>query len=186
MNRRMVALLLVLAVAGAMASPVEAKKKRKSKPKPVVVTYNMAWVSGCGGSGYLTLKGTPSPDPCALYFPELGNSYSFPAIDGKPFKLNAKKPITVDFTLSTVAHVQAEFEAVLDADVSGKSKTIASATQTVTGQGDTAMHFDLEPDAALDKGKIDNLNLTISWTNGVAYSQINFEAGAPVVINGFK
>jgi hypothetical protein len=183
-------LVLALALAGLIAAPVDAKRRRKPrKLRPKVVTYQMNWGGDCAGGGYLGLETVPNPDSCALYFPELGNSYSFPATEALGFKLNAKKTVTVDFTLNHVASVAADFEAVLEGTVNGKTKEFASQTQTITAATNaqaTPVHFDLDPADTLHKGKVSALYLTVSWTNGVTYSTINFDAGAPVVVHGYK
>jgi hypothetical protein len=149
----------------------------------------MNWGGDCAGSGYLALAPAPNPDACALYFPGLGDSYSFPSSEGTPFVLDATKPIPVDFVLSHVASAQAAFEAVLTATIKGESTPIASANQTIlVGMSGmpTPVHFDLEPDAALNNAVVTGLALTISWTDGFSYSTIDFDAGATVIINGAK
>ena len=178
---------LVVALAGLVVSPVEAKKRKKAVP--VQVTYYMNWFGDCAGSGVLGLETVPNPDACALYFPGLGDSFSFPGSEGFPFALDVSKPITVDFSLSTVVTVAADFEVVLEGTIGDEDKVIASGTQTVlaaTNANPPAVHYDLEPDAALDKAQITHLTLTISWTNGATYSTIDFDAAPNLVINGFK
>jgi hypothetical protein len=187
MARRMTALVLIVALAGLIASPVEAKKKRK--PAPVAVTYYLNWLGDCAGSGFMALEPAPNPDSCALFFPGLGDTYSFPGSEGLPFALDATEPITVDFGLGTVASVAAEFEAVLSGTVDGEDKQIASGTQTVVaaGPGTTPVHFDLEADPALDNTSVTALTLTINWTGGVTYSSMQLEeGGANMVIHGIK
>jgi hypothetical protein len=189
MVRRITALILVAALAGLVVSPAEAKKKKKKAPAPVAITYYMNWMGDCAGGGYLALVATPNPDDCALYFPGLGETYSFPGSEGTPFALDATKPITVDFQLITVVTAAAEFEAVLTGTINGEEKPIASATQTViagTSAARVPLHFDLEPDAALNNAQITGLNLTINWTSGVTYSTIDFDSGATMVVNGLK
>ncbi len=190
MVRRVAAVLLVLALAGAVAGPATAKKK-KPKPKPpvaVATTYHMNWEGDCAGAGFLSLTATPNPDSCALFFPELGSTYGFAGSEGLPFALDATQPATVDFTLDSVISAAAEFEALLSAEVNGEQVDVASATATVTAANQsTALHFDLEPDAALDKAVPAGLNLTITWTDGVTYSQMDLNgAPASLVIHGFK
>jgi hypothetical protein len=184
MFRRITAALLVVALAGLMPASVEAKKTKK--PKGVEVVLQMNWQGDCAGSGYLAAETIPNPDDCALFFPGLGDTYSFHDIEGTAFKLNAKKGMTVDFSLSSVVTVAADFEAVLNGTVGGKDVTIASATDQMTSVVDEEIHFDLEPDKKLHKKKVSSLNLTITWTNGVTYSSIDFNAGAPVVMYGYK
>ena len=185
MVRRITAFILVVAIAGLVVGPADAKKKKK----PASITYHMNWGGDCAGSGYLALAPTPNPDACALYFPGLGDSHSFSASEGTPFALDATTPIPVDFVLSHAASAQAVFEAVLTGTIKGESTPIASANQTipvgVSGMP-TSVHFDLEPDAALNNAVVTGLSLTISWTGGFSYSTIDFDAGATVIINGAK
>ena len=184
MIRRITALILVVAIAGLVVGPADAKKKKK--PAPVSITYHMNWGGDCAGSGYLALAPAPNPDSCALYFPGLGDSHSFPSSEGTPFALDATKSIPVDFVLSHAASAQATFEAVLTGTIKGESTPIASANQTIlvgiSGMP-TPVHFDLEPDAALNNSVLTGLSLTISWTDGFSYSTIDFDAGATVIIN---
>jgi hypothetical protein len=149
----------------------------------------MNWAGDCAGSGYLALVATPNPDDCALYFPGLGDSYSFPGSEGTPFALDATKPIAVDFVLAHRVTVAADFEAVLTGTINGEMTPIASGTQTIVAGVaglPTPVHFDLEPDAALNNATVTGLNLTINWTNGLTYSSIDFDSGATLIMNGFK
>jgi hypothetical protein len=187
MARKVASLFVIVALIGLIAAPVEAKKKRK--PSPVAITYHLNWMGDCAGSGYLSLTATPNEGQCALYFPGLGDSYGFAGSEGTPFFLDATKAIPVDFVLIHVASVAADFEVVLEGTINGESTPIASGTQTVVAGSTvtpTPLHYDLEPDASLDKAKVTGLSLTINWTNGVTYSQIDFDAGATMVINGLK
>jgi len=190
MIRRATAVVLTLALAGLISAPVAAKPKQ---PKPTNLTYYLNWSGDCAGSGYLADKITPNPDACALYFPGLmapqpspWGGYEFPAYKFSAFKLNAKKPITVDFTLSNIGSVAADFVVSVNGTVNGKEVTIGSATQQVTSPVSEALHFELDPADELDKGKVTYLSVSIIWTGGVTYSQIDFDAGAPVAIAGYK
>jgi hypothetical protein len=189
MVRRITALILVAALAGLVVSPAEAKKKKKKAPAPVAITYHMNWGGDCPtGSGYLALTPTPNPDACALYFPGIADTYSFPGSEGTPFALDTTKPIAVDFLLIDVVSAAAEFEAVLTGTIDGQETPIASGTQTIVAAAGmrTPVHFDLEPDAALNNALLTGLNLTISWTSGVTYSTIDLDAGATMIVNGLK
>lgn len=184
MGRRTSALILAMALSGVIVVPLEGQAK-----KPSGLTFYMNWFGDCAGSGYLALKSVPNPDDCALYFPGLGDTYSFPGSAGLPVKLDATHPITLDFVLTHVAHVAADFEVALTGTVDGEEAEIASGIQTVlaAGPGATPLHYELEPDAALDDELISSLDLNVSWTNGVTYSSIDLQSGtAFVVIHGQK
>ncbi len=193
MLRRVTALVLVVALATLVGGPVQAKKKKKPKPPPapapVAVTFHMNWGGDCEGAGFLSLASVPNPDECALFFPELGNSYAFPATEGLPFGLDATKAITVDFELSSAATAAGEFEAVMTGTVGGQDVEIARATQTVlvAANESTPVHFDLQPDAALDKAEVSALTLTINWTGGLTFSTIDLSSGtSTTVVNGYR
>ena len=190
MIRRTIAVVLALALAGLISAPVTAKPKQ---PKPTNITYYLNWQGDCAGSGYLADKITPNPDACALYFPGLmqpapspWGGYEFPAYEFSPFQLNAKEPITVDLTLNNIGSAAADFVVTLDGTVSGKDVTLGSATQQLTSPVSETLHFELDPDDKLDKGKVTYLTVSVMWTGGVTYSQIDFDAGAPVAIAGYK
>ena len=183
MSRKATALVLAALVAGLVAGPVQAKKAVPAS------TYYISWAGDCTGVGYLADKPSPNPDACALFFPELGSSYSFGAIDGLPVVLDARKPIPVDFSLSHVASVAATFDVTLSGEVDGKDAEIGAGTATVTasGPGSTPVHLDLEPDPSLHKGKVTRLTLTVTWSDGVTYSQMELEEGnATVVLSRLK
>ena len=186
MFRRALIPILVVAIAGSIAGPVEAKKK----PRPKAVTYFLNWAGDCAGGGYLSLKSVPNEGTsCALFFNTQSESLSFPATEGLPLLLDATKPITLDFDLTNVVQATAEYEAVLTSSIKGDRETIATATQTVTAQalGSTAVHFDLEPDAALNRARMNDLNLTINLKSGVSYSTLDVQSGtAQLEIHGLK
>lgn len=180
MTRKVMALLLVLTVAGAVAAPASAKRK---PPKPAPATYYLNWLGDCSGAGFLSLKPEPNPDGCALFFPELGSSHSFGAVDGLPLTL-AATDIAVDFELRHVATVAGEFQVDLTATVGGEQVTVGTATASVVaaGLGRTALHFDLAPDAALQGAKLETMTLTVSWTDGVSYSSVAVEEGTATMV----
>ena len=186
MSRKVASVVLIAFLVSVVAAPVEAKKKDKPAPS----TYYLNWGGDCAGAGFLSLTPQPNPDSCALFFPGLGDSYSFFGSEGTPLTLDAGKTVTVDFVLNQVASVAADFDVVLEGTVNGKSKEIASGTQTVlagTTVTPASVHYDLEPDASLDKAKISDLRLTVTWSNGVTYSTMDLESGsATLVINGGK
>lgn len=189
MLRRITALLLVVALAGLVAGPVQAKKKKPKAPVPVAVTYYINWAGDCAGSGFLSVTSTPNPDACALFFPELGNSFAFPASDGLPFVLDATKAMTVDFELSHALTVAGEYEVIVTGTVAGQDAEVARGTATVAAAAEesTPMHFDLQPDAALDKAEVSALTLTINWSGGMSYSTIALEDGtATMVVNAYR
>ena len=101
-------------------------------------------------------------------------------------ELNAKKPITVDFRLSNVSSVAADFVVTVEATVDGKDVTLGSATQQVTSPLAEELHFEIDPDDELDRGKVTALSVSVDWTGGVTYSSIDLDAGAPVAIAGYK
>jgi hypothetical protein len=186
--RKITALILIAALTGLITSPVEAKKKKK-KPVAVTSTQYLNWLGNCSGSGYLSLEPVVNDESCALFFPGVVNTYDFPGSDGLPLSLNAKEPIAVDFSLRTGASVAAEFEVEITGAVNGEEVLIASGTQTVlvAGPGFIPVHYDLEPDAALDKARITALTVTVTWTGGATYSKIDFDTTtASAVIHGFK
>ncbi len=167
--------------------PVEAAKKKK--PKPIVVTYHLNWFGDCEGAGYLSASAVPNPDNCALFFPGIGDTYSFPASEGNAFSLDATQPITVDFDLSSAASVVTEYEVVVTATIAGEEKQIASGTQMVVAAayGITPVHYELEPDAALAKATVTRLTATVSWTSGMTYSKIDLDSGTAIMtIHGRK
>jgi hypothetical protein len=186
MTRKIASVVLVALLASVITGPVEAKKK----PKPAPITYYLNWGGDCAGYGFLSLTSQPNDASCALFFPELGNSYSFFGDEGTPFALDTSKVITLDFVLNQVASLAADFEVVLEGTVNGKSAEIASGTQTVlVGVSATpaAVHYDLEPDASLNGARISDLRLTVTWTNGVTYSTMDLQSGsATLVISGAK
>lgn len=187
MIRRVTAMVLAVALVGLISAPVSAK------PKPTTAVYYLNWQGDCAGTGYLGTKIVPNADDCALFFPGLMSpapsaygGFTFPGYEIGTFKLNAKKPITVDFKLSNVGSVAADFVATVDGTVNGKDVTFGSATQQVTSPVSEDLHFELDPDDALDKGKVTNLSVTIDWTGGLTYSQIDFSSGAPVAFGAYK
>ncbi|HEV2756576.1 MAG TPA: hypothetical protein VG318_12470 [Actinomycetota bacterium] len=183
MSRKITALVLLALAAGLVSAPAQAKK-----PVPPT-TYYISWAGDCAGAGYLATKASPNPDACALFFPELGSSYSFGALDGLPFALDAGKPLAVDFSLSHVASVAAKFDVTVSGQVNGKDTEIAAGSTTVVaaGPGSTPVHLDLEPDAALHRGKVTMLSLTVTWSEGVTYSQMQLEGGdATLVLSRLK
>ncbi|HYI46441.1 MAG TPA: hypothetical protein VE174_13370 [Actinomycetota bacterium] len=65
--------------------------------------------------------------------------------------------------------------------------TVGSETQQLTAAaGGGELHFELDADDKLDKGKVTALSVSIVWTGGVTYSSIDFDTGAPVTIDGYK
>jgi hypothetical protein len=190
MIRRTVAVVLAVVLAGLISAPVGAKPKG---PKATTLVYYMNWAGDCAGSGFLAPKLEGNPDGCALYFPglmppapSLYGGHVFPALSLRPFKLNAKQPISVDFRLSNVSSVAADFVVTVEGTVNGKDVTIGSATQQVTSPVGVQLHFEVDPAAELDKGKVTGLSVSVDWTGGVTYSQIDFESGPSVTIPGYK
>jgi hypothetical protein len=184
MFRRLAAVVMVVALAGLIAAPADAKKKSPE------LTFYMGWYGDCAGAGLLSITRPETPEsPCALYFPTLGDSHAFGGSEGMPFSLDATRPVVVDVTLSHVASAAADFEVVVEGTIKGKDRVIASGSQTVVAGAfvqATPLHFELEADPALNKGKISYLTVTISWTNGVTYSQIDFSQPATVVLGGTR
>lgn len=178
MSRRITGLLLVALVAGLVATPVQAKKAAGP------ATYYISWAGDCAGSGYLATASSPNPDACALYFPGLGDSHSFAAVAGLPLVLDARKAILVDFSLGHVASVAADFDVTLTGEVDGKDVEIATDTASVVaaGPGSTPVHVDLDPDDSLVKGKVTRLILTVTWSGGATYSQMELEEGTATVV----
>lgn len=192
MIRRVTALALTLALAGLIPAPASAKAA-KAQSKPTNLVYYLNWAGDCAGSGFLAPQLRANPDSCALYFPGLMNpapslygGHVFPAIKLRAFDLNADKPITVDFRLSNVSSVAADFVVTVDGTIDGKDVTIGSATQQVTSPVAEDLHFEIDPAAELDEGRVTGLSVSIDWTGGVTYSSIDIDAGAPVVIAGYK
>ncbi len=181
MTYRRLAVGLVALLTIAVPGSAVAKKKPAA---PTEITYFLNWGGDCAGSGYLALAPASNDGACALFFPGLGDTYSFGGKEGMPFTLDASKTITLDFMLSQVVTAAADFQVVLEGTIGGKTKEIASGTQTVlvgTPAMAQAMHYDLEPDASLDKQKVTSLTLTVTWAGGVTYSQMDF-ANSTLVI----
>jgi hypothetical protein len=178
MSRKLTAFVLAALAAGLVAAPVQAKKTVPPS------TYYISWAGDCTGMGYLATKPSPNPDACALFFPELGSSYTFGATDGLPIVLDAGKAIPVHFSLSHVASAAATFDVTLSGQVNGKDAEIGagSATFTANGPGSTPVHLDIEPDPSLHKGKVTRLSLTVTWSDGVTYSQMQLEDGSATVV----
>jgi hypothetical protein len=187
MSRKLVHLLLGLALVGLIAGPVEAGKKRGS---PAPITYFMNWDGGCDAGGYLSLTPAPNPDGCAQFFPGFEPSHTFRATGQAPFVLDATKAISVDFELDHIVTGAAEFEVVLEATIGKRTEVIASGSQAVTAataMEPTAVHLELEPDAGLHLDKLSYLIATVTWTDGATWSVIDMENGnASVVFNGAK
>lgn len=189
MPRKLIVLAILSAlIAGATVMPVAAAKKKK-QPKPIAVTYHLNWFGDCEGGGYLSAEAVPNPDNCALFFPGIVDTYSFPASEGSAFSLDATQPITVDFDLSSAASAATEYEVVVTATIAGEEKQIASGTQMVlaAAYGITPVHYELEPDAAFDKATVATLTATVSWVSGMTYSKIDLDSGtATITTHGFK
>ena len=193
MTRRITALLVILVLAGLVVSPADAAKKKKKKKvkKPVAVTSTqyLAWVGDCTGSAMLSPTVAPNPDACALFFPELGSTFTFAGTAPAGLKLNAAKPITVDFSLSQVATAAADFRVDVTATVAGKEMTLATGTETITAEAQSShpFHYELKPDAAANGKVLTSLAVTVTWASGFTYSSMEIEPGDdPVVIHGFK
>lgn len=187
MNRKIGTILAVGALVGCLLNPAEAVAKKRLRP--VTMTQYLNWAGDCAGAGYLALAHTPNPDSCALFFPEIAaREYYFGGAQGMPFVLDADQPVAVDFNLSSVATAAAQFDVTLSVMVGDERVEAASASTSVQlGQGSTPIHFDLEPDAALDNVKVSAVNLTIGWTDGATYSSIDLDSGtAQMVLRGFK
>jgi hypothetical protein len=182
MGRKLFTALLVVSLAGGIAPAVEAKKKARPRP----LTYYMNWVGDCAGSGSLAVKFVANPDDCALFFPGLGSEHVFVGPAASPFTLDASQQVVVDFELTHVAQVAAEFEVELTAVVDGDTTTVATGTQTIlaAGVGRTPVHYDLEPDPALAGKVLEGLSLTVAWTSGVSYSSIDLQNGSGAVVVG--
>lgn len=182
MGRKVLVALLVASLTGGISPAVEAKKK--ARPRPLL--YYMNWIGDCAGSGSLAAKFVANPDDCALFFPGLGSEHVFVGPAASPFTLDASREAVVDFELTHVAQVAAEFEVELTAMVDGEAKTIATGTQTIlaAGPGRTPVHYDLEPDPAFDGATLDSLSLTVAWTSGVSYSSIDLQNGSGAVVVG--
>ena len=182
MGRKLFTALLVASLAGGVAPAVEAKKR--ARPRPLM--YYMNWVGDCSGSGLLAAKFVANPDDCALFVPGLRSEHVFVGPVATPFRLDASREVTVDFELTHVAQVAAEFEVELTATVDGDTKTVATGAQTIVaaGIGRTLLHYDLEPDPALDGRTLEGLSLTVTWTSGVSYSSIDLQNGSGAVVIG--
>jgi len=182
MFRRTAALILIFSVVILGSAPVSAKKKRTSVP----LTYFLNWQGDCAGGGFLSLESSDG-STCALYFNTQAEEHSFPAAEGLPLVLDAREQIPLDFELTTVYQVTAEFEATLTGSVKGERKTIATAAQTLEPQagGSTSVHFDLEPDPSLQNAKFTDLNLSIALKSGYSYCTLDTGTGT-LVVHGFK
>ena len=195
MTRRITALLVVLVLAGLVVSPADAAKKKKKKKvkKPIAVTSTqyLAWEGGaeCAGGPILAPVPTPNAEACALFGPELATSIEFASAGPTAFKLDAAKPITVDFSLFHVASVAADFTVDVTATVDGKEMTLATGTENIMAAANesTPLHYELKPDAAANGKVLTNLAVTITWASGATFSQMEIDAGdSPVVLHGFK
>lgn len=183
--RKILTTVVVLALMGPGTGAVASKPRAKPRP----VTYYMNWFGDCAGGGYLSLKAVPNPDDCALFFPGLGSSHAFRGSAGLPLVLDASQKVVVDFELIHVAQVAADFEVVVTAAIDGEETEVARGVQTLlaAGVGRTALHYELEPDAALDGAALESLTATVNWTNGVSYSSIDLQSDtARVVLEGRK
>ena len=188
MYRRFVAVVAVIAVAGLLVAP--AADAKKAKKKSVELTHYFDWYGDCTGSGFLN-RSTPkaNEDACALFFPGLGDTYTFTALQGKPFTLDATKPVVIHVAMSHAATAAAEFEVVLTGNIKGQNKVIASGTQTVTSGSfvqDAPLHYELKADSALHKAKMTSLSATLTWKSGVSYSQVDFSGPSTIVLNEIK
>jgi hypothetical protein len=150
----------------------------------------MNWDGGCDGGGYLSLKAVPNPAACSQYLPGTERSHTFRASGQAPFVLDATKPIAVDFTLDHIVSGAAEFEVTLEATIGNQTRVIASGAQAVTAETawePTAFHYDLEPDVNLHLAKISYPSVTITWSDGATWSNIDMESGnATVAFTGAK
>ncbi len=185
MGRKTFAVLLAVSLVGGFGSAVEAKRKTRARP----ITYWMNWIGDCSGYGLLAATFQANPDDCALFFPGLGTEHAFVGPAGADITLDASREVVVDFELTHVAQVAAEFEVELTAFVDGEEQTIASGTQTVlaAGVGRTPLHYELEADPALDRKVLESVTLTVAWTSGVSYSSIDLQNGSgAVVLGSFK
>jgi hypothetical protein len=56
-----------------------------------------------------------------------------------------------------------------------------------TGPGSTPVHVELDPEDSLHKAKLTALTLTVTWSDGVTYSQMELEeGGATLVVSRLK
>jgi hypothetical protein len=188
MSRKLVHIALALALVGLIAEPAGAGKNRRS---PAPITYFMNWDGGCDGGGYLSSAPAPNPAACAQYVPTI-TSHAFRATGQAPFILDPAKTISVDFELDHIVSGAAEFEVVVEATIGKattgtRSRVIASGTQAVTaetGFEPTVFHYELEPDAGPQLVKASYPIVTIKWTDGATWSQLDMESGnASVTFN---
>jgi hypothetical protein len=186
-SRKLAHLLLGLTLVGLIAGPVQAGKKRGS---PAPITYFMNWDGDCTAGGYLSLAPVPNPSACAQYVPAADTSHIFRATGQAPFVLDATKTIAVDFEIDHIVTGAAEFEVVLEATFGKDTKVIASGTHAVTaatGLEPTAVHLELEPDAALHMAKVSYLAATVAWTEGATWSRLDMESGnASIAFNAAR
>lgn len=180
MNRKILTTVLVLTLAVSGTGAVAAKSRAKPRP----VTYYMNWFGDCTGGGYLALKSVPNPDDCALFFPGLGSSHAFRGGAGMPLVLDAASKVVVDFELVHIAHVAADYEVVVTASVGGEDVEVARGVQTLLakGVGRTALHYELDPDPALDGAALESLTATVNWINGVSYASMDLQSDTARVV----
>lgn len=189
MKRTIVFALVLGLVAGSIAMPATAKKKKKKKPVLVEseLKYFLHWeddgAGGCDGLVHMNLQDTEDPGSGCEFIAQPAQELliatgqgaltrDWPADEGLPFILDAKKKITGEIALRGAAAVQAKVDLVLTAVIGGESVEIATGSTVagngaVTGQtGPIILTFELEPDPAFDGKTVEGLSLNTA-TRGV-------------------
>lgn len=203
MRKMLVVALVIGLLGGSLIGPVEAKKKKK-KSAPVPVTFWFANDSGaCTDDSAFVLKLTESTEgsncgnlgfgaPYAVANAAgLSNPFSYNAIEGLPFVLDASQKITGTIQVSSRG-VVAEAPVFLGA---GQATTIGTVTGTTGGesvelgafestytvtpaQGVYEVKFEIEPPAEFDKAQFTGLGISLH-TEGLVVNHGYYRVHSP-------
>jgi hypothetical protein len=207
-GRQLVALALVAGLVAGAASTADAKRRKKRKPRVKVVSvakatnYYLTLREGaaCGDDGATALSTTPTEGASScghLFYGAIREALItagqeglldpaglsphptiYPAIDGVPFTIDAKKPILGEVVVKSRNVAEpATGGTVVENAGGGPAQLVVLLTGTVKGEtvtvGETTVEYDaepqsvstveftLEPNAELAKARFESLELSL-------------------------
>lgn len=192
-------LALVLALSAAWLTPVGAKKA----PKELAFYLHFPSTDGSCGTPFMDLQADTPDSGCGYTFQPANEAFhatgaqpvltrDWPASEGVPFKLDAKRPVTATFTLNSFIGQAAAGQAIVELKVTGtaNNSSVTLVEESVTLDmapgvaGSNIAEFEVKLPKNLSGKKLTTLVATtvVRGPNNFHYFDLDGESPAHIVI----